>query len=531
MAPTLDEYDRRYPPRQLPPDAEVGRIGPSPTGRPHIGTALQAVINRALATKTGGVFILRIEDTDRARLVPGAVAEISDALKWLGVEADEGPTGGGPYAPYEQSERLPLYRAAAEQLIADGHAYRCFCTPERLESVRQAQAARGMPTRYDGMCRALTASDVAERLARGEQSVVRMNVPGGEAITFHDLARGAITIQSTEVDDAVILKSDGFPTYHLAVVVDDHFMRVTTVIRGEEWISSTPKHILLYRAFGWTPPRFLHTALLRDAKGRKLSKRTGDTSIGYYRSQGILPEAFRNFLTRIVWFHPESKDVYDPADFTSHFELRQLSVSGPVVDPALLLHINGLYMRRLGPDVLFERVSAHLRELSARGEGFADTFEGATGEVITREALETFITAFTADRAKAIRILSLEPERFKRLGDVLIQGRVYYDEFFEPPPVEKLTAQMDTPSAVRAFLEVMRERHDELVTSKASWDEFVRGYAARIGLKPGKVFMTLRLAVTGTAMSPPLFEVLQLLSPEQVRRRLTLTIDRLTADA
>src|SRR5215207_3033981 len=292
MAPTLDDYERKYPPRPLPDTAAVGRVAPSPTGQPHIGTALQAVINRGLADKTHGVFILRIEDTDRSRLVPGAVDEIIDSLAWLGVEPDEGPPRGGAYGPYEQSERLALYRAAADRLIERGSAYRCFCSAERLERIRNEQRAQSAPTRYDGCCRALTPSEAAAREAAGEPSVVRMRIPDNEPITFEDGARGAITIQSTEVDDAVILKSDGFPTYHLAVVVDDHFMRVSTVIRGEEWISSTPKHVLLYRHLGWTSPRFLHTALLRDASGRKLSKRSGDTSIGYYRTQGILPEAF-----------------------------------------------------------------------------------------------------------------------------------------------------------------------------------------------------------------------------------------------
>jgi glutamyl-tRNA synthetase len=527
MGLTLDDYERAYPPRQLPEAAEVGRVAPSPTGQPHIGTALQAVINRGLADKTRGVFILRIEDTDRARLVPGAVGEIVAALAWLGVLPDEDPTAGGAYAPYEQSERLALYRAAADRLIERGHAYPCFCSAERLEQVRNEQRAQSAPTRYDGFCRSLAPADAAARAAAGEPAVVRMRIPENEAITFDDIARGAITIQSTEVDDAVILKSDGFPTYHLAVVVDDHFMRVTTVVRGEEWISSTPKHVLLYRHLGWPPPQFLHTALLRDAKGRKLSKRTGDTSIGYYRTQGILPEAFRNFLTRIIWFHPESKDVYDFGEFSANFELRQLSVSGPVVDPALLTHINGLYMRRLGADGLYDRVLSHLHELIARGEGFTDSFEGGTGAAISQAELETFTAALAADREKALRVLSLEPERFKRLTDVLIQGRFYYEAFYQPPPIEALVAQMGSAGAARDFLQDMHARHDELVTSKETWDAHVRGYAGRLGLKPGKPFMTLRLAITGTPMSPPLFEILHVLGSDAVRRRVQLVIDRL----
>jgi glutamyl-tRNA synthetase len=528
---TLDDYEKKYPARGLPAGAEVGRIAPSPTGRPHIGTALQAVINRALADKTGGVFMLRIEDTDQARLVPGVVEEILAALRWLGVEPDEGPGHGGNYGPYIQSERLAIYQATANRLIESGHAYRCFCSAERLEQVRTAQQAQSLPTRYDGTCRHLAASDVAARVARGEKAVVRMRIPDNETITFEDLARGPISIASTQVDDAVILKSDGFPTYHLAVVVDDHFMRVTTLVRGEEWISSAPKHVLLYRDLGWTPPTFLHTALLRDAKGRKLSKRSGDTSIEYYRTQGILPEAFRNFLTRIIWFHPEQKDVYPFTDFSSKFELKQLSVSGPVVDPALLLHINNEYIRRMTAEELYVQVMRHLELLIDRGEGFTDNFEGGTGEAVGQQDLELFAKVFHADHAKAIRVLSLEPERFKRLTDVLIQARFYYPEFLQSPPNDALVAQMGSAEAVREFLKDMSERHDALVTSqqtKETWDAHVRAYATKLGLKAGKPFMTLRLAITGTQMSPPLYEILQVLGADEVRRRFKLVLDRIT---
>jgi glutamyl-tRNA synthetase len=525
---TLDDFERRYPQRELPGGAHVGRIAPSPTGKPHIGTALQAVINRALADKTNGVFILRIEDTDQARLVPGVVDEILTALRWLGLEPDEGPGRAGTYGPYIQSERLDMYQAAAHRLIESGHAYRCFCSAERLEQLRTDQQALKLPMRYDGACRELTASDVAARISRGESSVVRMRIPANETIAFEDLARGRIAIESAQVDDAVILKSDGFPTYHLAVVVDDHFMRVTMVVRGEEWISSTPKHVLLYRHLGWTMPPLVHTALLRDAKGRKLSKRSGDTSIDYYRVQGILPEAFRNFLTRIIWFHPQQKDVYDFSDFSSQFELHQLSVAGPVVDPALLSHINGEHIRRLGAEELYRRVMDHMALLIERGEGFTDSFEGGTGVAIGQQDLETFVSVFSADRAKALRVLSLEPERFKRLTDVLVQARLYYPEFLQSPTLDVLVGQMGSKEAVRDFLEDMSARHDELVTSqktKEAWDAHVRGYAARLQLKPGKPFMTLRLAITGTQMSPPLYEILHVLGPDEVRRRFRLVLD------
>src|SRR5690348_5892776 len=233
---------------------------------------MQAIINRAMASQNGGVFILRVEDTDQARLVPGAMDEIVSALEWLGTRPDEGPGMGGSYGPYMQSQRLDLYRAAAESLVQNGHAYHCFCSVERLEEVRQQQIARGEKPMYDGQCAGLSAEEVNERLSRGEVSVIRMRVPRDREISFSDVVRGIISFDLNEIDESVLLKSDGFPTYHLASVVDDHFMRITTVVRGEEWISSTPKHVLLFKYFGWPLLRFIHTPLLRDSEKRKLSK-------------------------------------------------------------------------------------------------------------------------------------------------------------------------------------------------------------------------------------------------------------------
>src|SRR5947209_1278606 len=320
----LDELERRYPARDLPPGAEVVRVAPSPTGKPHIGTALQAVIDYALASKTEGVFILRIEDTDQTRLVPGAVEEIIDALDWLGVPADEGPGAGGDYGPYVESRRLPDYRIVADWLVEHDHAYLCFCTPERLARVREAQAAAKQPPRYDRHCRNLTIEERRQRLEAGETPVVRLAMPLEGTIVYHDPVRGDIEFDAAEQDDQVLLKSDGFPTYHLAAMVDDHLMRVTTVVRGEEWISSTPKHLTLFRAMGWEPPVIVHTPLLRDAQGRKLSKRSGDTSVSWYRAQGYLPEGFRNFLTRLVWVHPDDQDVYPYEDFIEGMQVHDL---------------------------------------------------------------------------------------------------------------------------------------------------------------------------------------------------------------
>jgi glutamyl-tRNA synthetase len=278
------------------------RIAPSPTGDPHVGTAYIALFNKALAVKTGGRFLLRIEDTDQGRYVEGSEKMIFDALRWLKLDYDEGPDVGGPYAPYRQSERSAIYLRAVDDLMAKKQAYRCFCTKERLDQVRKEQESKKIQPRYDGLCKALSPDDVKAKLAQGLPSVVRMIVPAEGKTTFEDGLRGAVEFDNATIDDQVLMKSDGLPTYHLANVVDDHEMKITHVIRAEEWISSTPKHVLLYRAFGWTAPEFIHMPLLRNKDKSKISKRKNPTSLIWYRDEGFLPEALLNFLA--TWATP-----------------------------------------------------------------------------------------------------------------------------------------------------------------------------------------------------------------------------------
>jgi glutamyl-tRNA synthetase len=518
---TLQDYEDEYPSRHLPETAEATRIAPSPTGRPHIGTALQAIIDRAMANQNGGVFILRIEDTDQTRLVPGAVEEIIKALDWLGNRPDEGPGFGGKYGPYTQSERLDLYRAAAEWLVEQGSAFHCFCSMERMEQVRHLQSARGEKPMYDGHCATISKAEVASRLAGGEASVIRMKVPRGQEISFTDVVRGTITFDSNEIDASVLLKSDGFPTYHLASVVDDHFMRITTVVRGEEWISSTPKHVLLFEYFGWQLPRILHTPLLRDSEKRKLSKRSGDTSVAFFASQGILPDGFRNYLTRIIWPHPEGKDVYDFAEFVEKFKPSELPKTGPVVDYALLTFINGHYVWQLDRQDLYRRVMALLDDLIAAGEGFRDLLvEEGEGEFVSHEDLVLFRSAFQADPDKAIRILTVGGERFRRLTDVFLQSRFYYADFFGPPTAERLVEVAGNPALAAQFISAYRE--SARTTTDFNWDSFVRAEAKRLGVKAGKLFMLFRIAVSGSDKTPPLHDILGILGEAEVDRRLAL---------
>ena len=294
------------------------RIAPSPTGFPHIGTIYQVLFDYALAKKNNGQFVLRLEDTDRNRFVEGTEEVIYNALEWFGLNPDESPLKSGPYAPYRQSERLDTYKKHAEELIAKGHAYYCFCTPEEIEVGRKEMQQKTGTPMYNKRCRNLSEEEVKKKLDEKMPHVIRMKVPSDRKIAFNDLILGTIEFDSNVVDDQVILKTDGFPTYHLGVVVDDHLMKITHIIRGREWIPSTPKHILLYEFFGWEVPVHAHLPLILNSDGKgKLSKRHGHASVEYYRSLGYLPEVVLNYLSNVVWYHPENKEIYPLQEFHS----------------------------------------------------------------------------------------------------------------------------------------------------------------------------------------------------------------------
>jgi glutamyl-tRNA synthetase len=348
------------------------RIAPSPTGDPHVGTAYIGLINFLYARQRSGKFVLRIEDTDRARFVATSEQEIFNSLRWLGLTWDEGPDVGGPYGPYRQSERTEIYREHVELLLANGTAYRAFENPEELEALRQRQIAAKLPPRYDGAHRELSQSQIDAYLAEGRPFVIRMKVPPGET-TFRDELRGDITFAHNNVDDQVLMKSDGFPTYHLANVVDDHLMQITDVIRAEEWISSTPKHVLLYKAFGWQIPRFWHMPLLRNLDKSKISKRKNPVSLIYYRQAGFLPEAVINFLGLMGGGMPaptaestpgqpatkaSEADIFSLSEMLARFDVKNIRLGGPVFDLTKLKWLNGEYIRALAP----EKFYAALRE-------------------------------------------------------------------------------------------------------------------------------------------------------------------------
>jgi glutamyl-tRNA synthetase len=332
------------------------RIAPSPTGQDlHIGNLYTALFNWAVAKKNNGKFIIRIEDTDRERLVPGAQAKILNSLKAFGINHDEGPDIGGPFAPYKQSERLPIYSKYIQELIKKGHAYYCFCSKERLDEMRKNQIAKKQQPKYDKFC-LNNIKNPEEKIKNREKYVIRLKVPEKNEVIFTDLIRGEIKISTNEIDDQVLIKSDGYPTYHLAVVIDDHLMQISHVIRAEEWIASTPKHILLYEAFGWKIPVVAHLPILRNPDKSKLSKRKNAVWISWYIEEGFLPQAVLNYLALLGWSHPQEKEIFPISEFIKKFELKDVSPVGPVFDLIKLTWMNQQYIQAMSESDLKKEI-------------------------------------------------------------------------------------------------------------------------------------------------------------------------------
>lgn len=342
------------------------RIAPSPTGFPHIGTIYQVIFDYVFAHKYNGQFVLRIEDTDRVRFVEGAEDVIYSSLHWFGLDPDESPVKGGEYGPYRQSERLDIYKKYAQELVNEGYAYYCFCTRERLEEMRKQQEQNKQMPKYDRHCRNLSEEQVHEQLNKDKDRVIRMKIPDNEIIKFNDLILGDLEFDSNTIDDQVILKSDGYPTYHLGVVVDDHLMEISHVFRGREWVSSTPKHVLLYRYFGWEMPFHAHLPLILNSDGKgKLSKRHGHASVDYYRAEGYLPEAVINYLINIVWNHPDEKEIYGLTEFEELFHINHLSKllsRGGRFDLQKLNWMNQQYIQRMDDEELKKRLLEFFKE-------------------------------------------------------------------------------------------------------------------------------------------------------------------------
>lgn len=476
------------------------RYGPSPTGEPHVGNIRTALFDWLLARRFGGQFIVRIEDTDQSRAVEGAEQLILDALSWLGLDWDEGPDCHGPFAPYRQSERLPLYRTAAEQLIADGHAYRCDCSSERLNALRKSQQQAKQPPGYDRYCR-------ERQVSEAQPHVVRLAMPRDGDTIVHDYLRGDVTFQNALLDDHVLLKRDGFPTYHLASIVDDHHMQISHVIRGEEWLSSAPRHVRTYAALGWPEPIWVHIPIIRGPDKGKLSKRHGATSIREYAAQGFLPEALLNFLALLGWSKDETTTIMSRDEILAAFDLDGLGLSSAMFDIERLREMNARYIRDLDPLDFLQRGKPYLERRIER-------------------------TLADADLERLVLIAPAIQERVKLMPEFAD----YTDFFYRDGPLDYPNAELmgrayrNKPwaalEAVEATLQALRQvKADDWTV--ASLELALRDLANQRGEKPGALFTPIRVATTGKRVAPPLFETLVTLGQARTLERLNTAAERL----
>ena len=481
------------------------RYAPSPTGFPHVGNIRTALFNWLFARHHGGSFIVRIEDTDVARSVDGAVETILEALRWLGMDWDEGPGVGGEYGPYFQSERLKLYQSAARRLVEQGDAYYCYCTPERLEKMRAEQVRLKQPPGYDRRCRGLSATSSLLKFMSGSKRVIRFMTPLEKQTSFTDLIRGEVTFENANIDDFVLLKSDGYPTYHLASVVDDHIMAISHVLRAEEWLSSTPRHLMLYKALGHQPPQFAHLPMLLGTDRSKLSKRHGAVSITDYQAQGYLPEAMMNFLALLGWSLDDKTEIMSRKELIDNFSLKRVSQTAAIFNQEKLDWMNGVYIRSLSLEDFTRRAIPFLeRDLPPE-----------VGRPLSVEYIN--------------RIMPLIQERAKTLAEVpQLTDFFFVDELAYEPElfiVKKMTREL----AIKA-LEVSRRRLGRLPEfSEESLEDILRPLAEELELKTGQLFGTLRVAVTGRAMAPPLFQTMAALGKERCLERIKAALRKLKA--
>lgn len=466
------------------------RIAPSPTGDPHVGTAYVALFNSTHATQTGGQFLLRIDDTDRNRYQAQSEDQIFSALRWLGIEWDEGPDKGGPYEPYRQSERFDIYQARVQQMVESGSAYPCFCTAERLANLREEQKKQKARLGYDGACRDLSSTETQSRIDNGESHVIRLKVPTDGETRFIDQIRGDIVVSNHEIDDQVLIKTDGFPTYHLANVVDDIEFKITHVLRAEEWLISTPKHVLIYEALQHPLPLFFHVPLLRNSDQSKISKRKNPVSLDWFRQEGYLREALLNFLALMGWSAPDEEEVFDIDKFRADFRIQDISTGAPVFDMVKLDWLNGMHIRKLPISELADRIIE---------EGFAP-------EQSTRDQI--------------LEILPLVTERLTRLGEFTDKTSWFFDTP-EPPRPEDLVPKKSDQQTSLAALAATVTAFEQLDSFSADLiEQGLENVLSTLDIKKPFLFMPLRFALTSRRDSPDLIEVLTVLGPEITKSRI-----------
>ncbi len=474
------------------------RFAPSPTGYLHVGGLRTALYNYLFAKQQRGQFILRLEDTDRERLVEGAGERIMQILKQFGLQYDEGPDMGGNFGPYIQSQRLDLYRKYAEELIKQGKAYYCFCSPERLKELREKQTKAKQPSKYDRHCCHLTDKEVQEKIKKGESYVVRLKIPEGET-TFTDLIRGTITVKNETLDDQVLIKSDGFPTYHLAVVVDDHLMNITHVIRGEEWIPSTPKHVIIYQALGWPLPQYAHLPLLLNPDRSKLSKRQGDVAVEDYLKQGYLPEALLNFIALLGWNPGTDEEIFSLSDLLKIFDLTRVQKSGAVFNREKLNWLNAYYIRQTDSAKLAGLVKPYLQETDYFVEGKFDLKE----------------------------VVKLFQERMEKLSDIKEKAAFLFalPDYGGEILIPKKSDKDKTKAALKLCQKLLQEYQQEW--QENALREFLDKEREEQGFSRAEIFWPLRVAVSGATASPDVFAILDILGREESLKRIKIALEKL----
>jgi len=482
------------------------RFAPSPTGRFHIGGARTALYDFLLARQTGGQFILRIEDTDRKRFIPGAEEEIMDSLHWLGLEWDEGPDIGGPFGPYNQSERTQIYKQHAEILVERGNAYPCFCSPERLSQVRKQQSKIKQPPRYDGLCRRLAPEEAQARVQAGESHVIRFKTPRDGSTTAVDLLRGPITVENANLDDYILLKSNGFPVYHLAAIVDDYLMKITHILRGSEWLPTFPLHVLIYQAMGWDQPIWVHLSVFLNPSGKgKMSKRHAGVKAIYVldlKQMGYLPEGLLNWISLMGWSFDDHTEFFSIQELIENFSLQKLHPSPAAVDYKKLDHFNGHHIRDLPTEDLAHRM---------------------------RPFYET--AGLVVDDAQLSQIASLVQERIRTLEEAVEISGFFFRETVKPDPAQLIGKNMTPSESAKAIRQAY-----QVIEALASMDiepleTALRFLADEISLKAGQLFGILRVAVTGQRVSPPLIESMAYIGKVEVLARIERAIALLEAQA
>jgi len=472
------------------------RFAPAPTGSLHVGGARTALFNWLFARRHGGAFVLRLEDTDARRSTEESARGIVSAFKWLGIDWDEGPDVGGPYGPYRQSQRAEIYREHVGRLLDEGSAYRCFCTPDELEARRREAKRRGRPPRYDGRCRGLSRQRSDRLAADGRPFAVRLMTPDAGSTQVDDAIRGRVTFENEVIDDFVVMKSDGSPTYNFACVVDDALMRVSHVIRGEEHLSNTPKQIIAYRALGYEPPVFAHVPMILSPDRSKLSKRHGATSVQEFKEKGYLPEALVNYLALLGWSPEDEREILSRDELVSRFSLDRVASTAAIYDVQKLTWLNGHYVRASTPERILELALPFLQR------------EGLLPEPVPPERLE-WVT----------EVVAAVQERIKTLGEIPSATSPFFaDEIeYDPKAVKKLFTR---PGTTRLLEEAARALDELEPFTLGSTEETYRALAERQGISTSALFHPTRLALTGRTVGPGLFDVMVLLGRERCVERL-----------